>query len=346
MQVRRLLALLGGVALAGCAAVADLGNVALWDGGTGAGELDATTGGGDGASGDAGPDVSTVPCTGSCAPAVPQGWQGPLVLYEGLNDGGALPACPSHTGSGNQVFRGLDGSVSCSTCTCGSGAGAQCGPIVVDQFTSVSCTVLQCTATLAAPGSCGVGCASTAAAKGFSATPQVADSGACPADGGVATTSFAFATAGETCSAPAGTGACAGGGACITAAPSPFSGATCVLASGDVPCPVGYATQHLYFQGVDTSAAGCSPCTCSTPSVSCSGAEIEPQADTLCTEALPPTEPVPTTCAISSPFDPAAAYLWVAGSKLTATSSPCVADGGRPQGTATPTGPVTVCCTP
>jgi hypothetical protein len=345
MRVRRLVsAVLGGVALAGCAAVADLGNVALWDGGTGDAELDATTGGGDGSTGDAHLDGPTVPCTASCSPAVPQGWQGPLVLYEGANDGGAPPPCPSlHTGSGNQVFANLDGSVACSSCSCGSGAGAQCGAIQVKEFTTTTCTLpATCTTTVAAAGSCALACS---AGEGHSITAMVADAGACPADGGIATTSFAFGTSAETCSAPAGTGTCAGGGACVTAAPAPFSSSTCVLASGDVPCPAGYPTQHVYYQGVDTSAAGCSPCTCSAPSVACSGAEITPEANDVCTAAVGPAEAVPTTCA-GIVLEPAVAYLWVASTKLTPAVGPCSVEGGQPVGTAAPTGPVTVCCAP
>ncbi len=343
MRAKRLVAAsMVALAIAGCAAVADLGNVALWDGGTG--ESDATTGDASlEASGDAGADGPTVPCTGSCAPVVPQGWEGPLVLYEGANDGGALPQCPSHTGSGTPVFRGLDGSVSCSACTCGIGTGAQCGAIDIREFTTTTCVLPgTCTTTVPAAGSCALACG---AGEGHSVTAQVTDAGACPADGGAAAKSFAFGTAGETCSSPPGTGTCAGGGACVTAAPAPFSSSSCVLASGDVPCPAAYPTQHLYYQGVDASAAGCSPCTCSAPSVACSGAEVTPEANDVCTAAVGPAEAVPTTCA-ATVLEPAVAYVWVAGTKLTAASGPCSADGGQPQGSAAPSGPVTVCCTP
>jgi hypothetical protein len=339
MRGRGLLAVLGGVVLAGCAAVADLGNVALWDG-----EPDATTGGGgDGSTGDASVDGLTVPCTGSCAPAVPQGWQGPLVIYQGVNDGGAPPACPLHTDSGSQVFGDLDGSVACSACSCGGSTGAKCGAIEIKEFTTTTCTLpATCTTTVPAAGSCALSCS---AGEGHSITALVADAGACPADGGIATTSFAFGTSAETCSAPVGTGTCAGGGTCVTAAPAPFSSSTCVLASGIAPCPAGYPAQHVYYQGVDTSAAGCSPCTCSAPSVACSGAEVTPEANGVCTTALGPTEAVPTTCA-AIVLEPAVAYLWVASTKLTPTSGPCAVDGGQATGTASPTGPVTVCCTP
>jgi hypothetical protein len=192
-----------------------------------------------------------------CAPSVPEGWSGPVVLAEATD----LPAaCGADWPDEVALMHG--GSVvpeaQCATCGCKT-VGETC---VASECSASVYSLSSCAgAETVVPGSVSCQIVDLTGAKSFKADPWAASGGSCAAVGGGAMLPPpSFSSFARLCS----TGVVPAGG-CVPAAPAGF-GAVCVHAPGQLACPEGFEREELHEAfGPDTR--GCSPCACGTAPV-------------------------------------------------------------------------------
>ncbi|MDI1428202.1 hypothetical protein [Polyangium sorediatum] len=120
----------------------------------------------------------------------------------------------------------------------------------------------------------------------------------------------------------------------------------CVAAEGDVVCPTtGYSERHLFYRNkVDTRT--CAACSCGPVEGSSCTATATVFKDDACGVFLLGTSisSEEGACVDMSPEDRALGSKRV--TDFMYDPGACAASGGGPEGTATPTGPVTFCCEP
>jgi hypothetical protein len=133
---------------------------------------------------------------------------------------------------------------------------------------------------------------------------------------------------------------CGSGGTCAPNPSGPNPLKLCIYQDGDKICPAPYAQQKIVIYSGFTDSRSCSACGCGVPQAKCAGGMVTISPNMGCTQGVPNT--VPTDCVDDgiSPTNPYYAQVTVAP---TATGM-CQAFGGSSFGSATPTGPTTVCC--
>jgi hypothetical protein len=298
--------------------------------------------GGDGAV-EAGPPTDCPP--GTCAAPAPAGWTGPFQLYDG-NPANA-PTCPSAAPvvalQANEDIV-TPPAAQCSTCTCGGVTGAKCGFALIAGSNTCTCPAADFTQ---ASYFCYYSGAFTncinppgGSAAGVVVKPASADGGACPPDGGVATrppVTWQRTQLGCMNGRTAAAG-CSSGQICLPAPASPFEHGLCVAQDGDVGCPgAPYTVKRLFHKSTNDTRA-CTACSCGAASGVACPTTIKTFSDQNCINQTG-TLPV-TTC------PDFATYTGVAIDVGAATGGSCTPTGGAPTGTAVPSQPVTVCCTP
>ncbi|WP_437279400.1 hypothetical protein WME90_02235 [Sorangium sp. So ce375] len=305
-----------------------------------------TSGGSDGAErctngedddGDGAVDCADDDCGGFACVAVPDGWQGPGVLYAG--PAAADIACPE--GFSERMDVGgrdpLDEPATCTPCTCGAPT-VTCEDPVITLYGQDACDGLA--VPLPVPAN---RCTSTEDVSGlpldsYSGEAPGVDSAACPASGGAATVPPPrFGTEGLVCAAAPGTGGCAAGEACAPREiDAPFEPGICVWREGDRRCPREFSEQHVFASSV-VDDRGCTQCTCDTRGVSCS-ATMTLFRDADCTRQNG-TVPLDGACIEEIPQAAAVSV------KVTGAGS-CQPRGGAPTGEVQEGDDrITVCCT-
>ncbi len=290
--------------------------------------------------------------------ALPDGWDGPVALYEGPNT--------SVTCEGNYATGGPNGgknlnapNAMCSACSCGAPNGA-----ITCHFPDLS---------VYENASCGGGYRWTFAGADLetngvqsgdcfgaqdpfsgpngelpsaaSTTAPPTTGGSCVPSGGAPTTpSPSWNTNARSCAlsggiAPTGCGT----NSCVPPTAGGFNLGACVYKDGDQSCPTGsFSFKHLYYTDSNDSR-DCTACTCGTPTgVTCNGAKFEIWSGSSCSGTADGTVSTPgSTCApVSNSTDKS--FKYTVG---TASGGTCTPAGGQPTGGATPTNPVTFCCT-
>jgi len=298
------------------------------------------------------PDVLEEPpasCNGQvlgCVPAVPAGWTGPLEVYAGT---GLPPPCSAQYQVEATGFTQLDAPTPTCGCACGSPK-VQCGNTEVTFYPTSPCANV-------------AGCAKVSLAPGACTTTDVRTQ--CPSGGATGTFMSAATTTvvGQSCAAqptrtvPPLTWAtnvracissiaptqldCQSGQVCAPKPVSPYGSSTCIAATGDQLCPQGpYSARQVIYGGA-TDSRDCTPCTCGDP------------ASATCTTTLDTFSSADGTCsggAISygAPFacDPVNSQPSDFRATTTASAGNCTASQSAPTGSAVPSSPVTLCCTP
>ncbi len=121
---------------------------------------------------------------------------------------------------------------------------------------------------------------------------------------------------------------------CADAPPSPFESRLCIYRPGSHACPPAAAKSWwTYFEGIEDSR-DCSTCACGPSGTGCVGS-LAQHANAAC--APPPAYPPANTCVYIG-TDSLRYEAKILGG-CTPTSQP------QPNGEATPTGAVTICCT-
>jgi hypothetical protein len=284
---------------------------------------------------DAGLDACAMGTT--CAPPVPSGWTGPLVLWEGS---GGAPQCGTgydrvFEGGANQTMAGAQCSCACSL------TGATCSdPVLSAQKT---CRGMSCGMTSLPQGACADLSAFSAMCTVPSVSGSTATGGTCGADASMNVPSWGWGLLGVACAPSALPDAgCGPGGQCMPTPPSPFGASICVQQAGAVGCPGGgYSTRHVFYGGA-SDTRGCSACTCGSLSgVDCNAnAHVVVWATTGCDGgASLEISPLPSAC--SSP-----AFRPLGATFVTTPSGGCTPVGGQPTGAIVPQNAMTICCTP
>lgn len=206
--------------------------------------------------------------------ALPEGWLGPVALWEGGAE--APPACAG--AFGEEAFtanRDLDGGANgfaCAPCACGAPT-ADCAPAPLAMFDAPpACpdATPDVTTPQGAKDACFTIETPPGGSTGFSAAAAVTTNAKCSATGGeVQKQPPAWKRTARACalSAP---GPCEGG-ACAPAPEAPFGAALCVYREGDHACPAGLEDRRVVYEAaLDTRA--CSACACSPKgTVACQG---------------------------------------------------------------------------
>jgi hypothetical protein len=292
---------------------------------------------GDGAFIDAPPPV---PCGAgmACAPAVPAGWGGPYGVLTGAP--GTLPDCDPTSYASTPAFdgkRGLDAGP--AVCTCGCTLPG-CDPPAITFYSDSVCSV-PCGPAAPLNRCVQIPMSSCNGANLTISAPAPSGGGACIPDGSASVPTAAWSDEIRACvprdAAPA---SCSTGQTCLPNG-TPF----CIGLAGDVACPNGdYPIRRVYYEGLDDER-GCLACTCSTikpPSCFFPPPSLGVGSfDQTCT--IPTGQPfiVPVGCTGRVPSALALAQLFDASIE----GGACAPGGGSQDGGATPTMPMTFCCT-
>ncbi len=301
----------------------------------------ATRGADGGSSG--GASDATASCNASCVDAPPTNWQGPYAIYEGA--GSPLPMPPECARAGVYSTDAYDGEgalqagpAKCS-CECGPVTGATCASPVVNLYSNGNCMQTCSPASQVIGPNCTTINVNGCGGMHFTVTPG-APSGTCaPASTTTTLPPPEWRTNVRLCGMPSPPPAsgCEGGQLCAPPPGLPFEGAYCVARAGEWACPSGYPAQRTYYASyVDTRA--CSDCTCEPPTgIQCS-AMVATFGDPMCSGGVM-QQSAPTAC--SGAMLKAAMAM-----ATTATGGSCAPSGGVASGSAAPSTPTTVCCTP
>jgi hypothetical protein len=325
--------------VAACSLLLDWSHYTGADGGTGGPGGDAMTGG------------ITCGADQRCASAPPDGWGGPLAVYEGPA-GSSVPPCAMGYAS-TPAFDGNRGMLAspaaCSACNCAAPQGSMCTPATLTFFSdgncATACAVPQPLTASACvnPPSCGTS---------FNIdSPMLTGAATCtPSGGNPALPPIIWSDVVRACtpeSVPA-RGACSIDQLCVPTPASPFPPRFCVMRIGEATACPGQAYivgPYVYNGSQVADSRGCTQCTCQSPTgASCSFPPLPPPVfryvDSACNAPMRPFS-IPSGCQSlsgSNPFKVTSAPALAPGT--------CQPLGGAPTGGATPTAPVTFCCTP
>jgi hypothetical protein len=278
----------------------------------------------------------------TCDAAPPTGWSGPVAFTVGPS---AAQPCPANFGTVSfQVNAGLSAPGAMCGCSCDPSGGFACQStetFFTDSLCGKPCLVTAtlvsgaCQDVFAALASCGPpmsALSSTASAPTFA--------GNCPTLPTKTLPPVTWAQHGQACATPTAPlqGGCAGGQVCVP----PGAGRLCVAAAGALACPAGspYTQSQLFYQSVN-DARDCSACSCNPPvTVFCGTGQILGSNDVVACTGTTVVESAPAACTMDN--GSTARKL----DETNATKAPCTPSPVGPTGTATPAGPMTICCAP
>jgi len=282
-------------------------------------------------------------CSGgfACIPEVPAGWQGPMEVYAGM---AAPPACT--TGFAQSV--GANDVLQAPAATCGCSCGPStitCNPPTMAFTDSMTCgAVGACATTSLTPNVCQTldersHCA-TAVTLDMSLLAGTSVTGSCTPAPVRDVPQYTWGVQARGCAstvAPARVN-CGSGQICAPTPGAGFAQKLCISHAGDVACPgSGYGVKHLYYTSVDDTRT-CTDCTCGSPTGgSCSFSVVGySSSDKSCSGNAITYLPGTKCAGVQQPGD---FRLTIAP-----TNGSCAASTSSATGTATPSGPVTVCC--
>lgn len=205
-------------------------------------------------------------CDGQCAPEVPQGWQGPVVVYDGAD---AAPPCP---GEYPQVVHadqraGLDEGAAVCDCDCDGVVGASCGAATLREEGNLCLAfVMDPDTYVLQPGACTL---VNAPANDYSLTPPALQTAgaSCAPQATEAIDEPTWDRHVRSCGTAAGD-AC-DGGTCFPGVPAEHS--MCIWVEGEAACPAGPWSQTLVSYADAIDGRDCTACTCGAPTGSCGG---------------------------------------------------------------------------
>ncbi len=288
-------------------------------------------------------DCADPVCTGagySCAEPAPNGWKGPMTLQEANN----LAACAAPFAQPvADASSGFNAPAATCTCSCPNPAmGETClNAANVTLYTGSGCGSSCSSFGLPPNGFCfgGLSCmGGTYSVNAAAPTPQ---NGSCNPKSSTIFPAPTWTTSSRTCaySGPMDPGGCTNNAQCISKPAAPFGG-VCVAQLGDLACPAPYSTKHLYYSGF-TENRSCTACTCNSPTGgTCNTGTLNYYSDSGCNTKITTT---PFGACVN--FSTGNLIHGVdTGPFSLGSAGTCTSSGGAPQGSATPSGPTTVCC--
>lgn len=311
--------------------------------------LDRDTDGGT-APGPSGLDPSTTPGV-VCVPPVPEGFQGPLAIYEAPGTP-ALPDCNAKFTPAYDVAANPDGPPGGCSCACEPQGQYTCANPVLTLFTDATCNT-PCGPIGGQPvpakngntclaidrGSCPTTTyekLSDAKPSGAPCVPKTVDP---PAP-------FKWGGSARLCSAISGivTASCPPGKIAAPAPELPFNaGNLCIASSSQDVCPPDYPAKRTFYdpkQLVDERS--CKACSCSEPKGACGGSFLGSDKSD-CTGGTR-VVPVPSTACTKDDLakDSTTSFAYTPAGPATGVT--CEASGGGSQGGLATGKPLTVCC--
>jgi hypothetical protein len=158
----------------------------------------------------------------------------------------------------------------------------------------------------------------------------------CSAGGTGSPAAVRWASAKKLCVYGARGGGCVAGKRCV---PRQTDATTqCSVAAGTTATCSGFATMQNDWYSSYTDTRNCGACTCQAMGGACQNARVSLGSDYVCTDSIMYYTPGPRTCAGTS-------YSPPAGFTFTAVNPTCTASAMQ-NGTLTPTGAQTLCCSP
>lgn len=290
------------------------------------------------------------PCTpcphGECVPLPPLGWEGPVLLWVGSEE--EAPGCPER--APNTVYEGHDGltyTPQCPECSCGPSACVHSGLIA---WGAADCLPAGSETPYPAPEGWQGECTSngTIPEAQFGSIELLAPTEApCEALTGTVPkqADIRWGTLARACQTSEPLGACDAATLCVpTSEPPPEGFSQCLFKEGDQgECPFGYPERRVFYEGIDTSAAGCTACACSPPEGGACLASMVAYEDALCLDAFTTGSPYldAPDCTNAMPgYD----LRGMSASWMVNEPGTCTASGGEPFGEAKPAIPATFCC--
>lgn len=281
--------------------------------------------------------------TSECVAEPPVGWLAVRSYEEPYPPAAAAPSCPSGA-SPIELFADPAGTPSCEPCSC-SWMGAACSaPKLACWYHNVTCWFDPAVIVQSDYGGCApnppVPSTSAIGSCRLSAPPQILTQGECTASGGTLVEAEPWGRAIHACPVPAAGKGCGEGAACLPRSAAPYD-TLCLLRDGQDACPAGFQTVDVqaFADGIDSRT--CTPCACSTASVTCVGGGYVVHDDDDCKKN-------PNDKAITSYECTDASWLLDNGKgSFTAfpaepTKGTCA--GGMPGGQLQPVGPKKLCC--
>lgn len=307
-----------------------------------------TTDGGSSGSSDAGDNgsVDAAPPEGcpsagrSCVPDAPDGWTGPLFVYDG--DDSAVPHCPSTMAlariNAHRGFHDPTTAGSCSDCDCTNAIGQTCG----GSINVGDATCGGATSKTLMPGQC----ASAPGGAGYTITETVSG-GQCNPIGGIPQGGDAtWDSATRACGAPSllRTG-CSDGEVCAPTPDNPFRSKLCVSKTGDVDCPTGSPYNVKLLTNGEDDERKCLPaCACNAPTggTCTTSFAFGYPGSTNCSGVFSMVTLPITSCTVA----PNGGFSLMANIGGGAQGGSCTPVNQTPtfSGTVTANDPVTVCC--
>lgn len=305
-------------------------------------------------------DDPAVQCFGVCVPsAVPDGWSEPTAIYESENSGG-LPKCGGAATAPLVAFAGLDVPDASCECGCVAATGASCDAVTLQAWDTDNTTCGGAplfSLAIEAGNDC-------AALESFDVPPvgipdvdytywnalTESSGGSCDsfADETIPTPAFATRVNGCEVDAIDGSEGCEQGDQCMQRPVLPFDDKICIFREGDHECADFYTDKTLYYSDV-TDTRSCSGCECGEPTGSCPGSAVDLFGGTTCSGDGEFILEACTHPCLSTPGMGCGSFAASVTAMVTAGVASCEAsvDGAAAlSGSAEPSDPVTICCTP
>jgi hypothetical protein len=258
------------------------------------------------------------------APAVPDGWQGPVQIAT-APDEAALPSCPFIS---SLVHADLTGASDCA-CTCGVDPASKCSAYTNLYPDGANCGGV--TQGVSLPAETCHSINTFGLDSGEVVWQPMGDP--CVAMGLAQPTPAEWSMHTLLCAAsatPMGDGS-------VCATPlSGFDPLICIYADGEGECPSEFPMRHQHYKNYRDERS-CTPCSCSGGA--CGGDVVVTPGDSNCSPMNTITIP-PEECKLVSGLSSMPSAIYVA--EATGT---CAATGGEVTGEVTPSEPLVVCCT-
>ncbi|HEX4517018.1 MAG TPA: hypothetical protein VH054_25900 [Polyangiaceae bacterium] len=283
-------------------------------------------------------DCADPVCQGAgyaCTAAAPSGWNGPVAWFDAA--GGTIPSCAApYATQGSGGHAGITAPAAQCGCGCTGPTSVQCNQVGVTYYSDNNCQT--------SAGGAGLPtnfCVTTGSGSSVAAQAQpTAFNGNCGSNPSKTLPAISWANSDAVCTynAPSDVGGCNNGSLCMEQPPTGANAKACVWQSGDVACPGAPYTQKTVFYTSVDDQRDCTTCTCTATAGSCnaqvtvyslgscntSGSFVGIMTDNSCHQFN-------GVSAIAGP--------------ISVTPGTCGSGGtGGPTGTASASGPITVCC--
>jgi hypothetical protein len=273
----------------------------------------------------------------SCvAPSPGNGWQGPVAWFNQAGD--TIPSCAGvYATQGAGGHSAINAPAAQCSCGCTGPTNVQCNQVSVNYYTDTNCQTSFGGAGLPANFCVSTGGSSVQSVKGVESA--TAFNGNCGSNPSKTVPAISWGQSESVCSynGVSDTGGCTNSDLCMQAPPSGANAKACIWQNGDIACPGAPYTQKTVFYTSVDDQRNCGTCTCTASAGTC---------DAQITVYNQPSCPGGGLLGIQSDgtchqFN---AYSAIAGA-ISTNPGTCGANGtGGPTGSASATGPVTVCC--